>query len=184
MVRVKGENEIGLRSAYSKGSEGSRGKVLKMDRPAAGGFLSLTGLWPEGCGGGFAAILKKGGAASAAGCVEGLHRFAQGATAPTALRVVDCRRAAMLIKSALRDWLYESYILIRITVISHLRWLSPPFGALRHHLPPAVSVGRQKESAFMGRLGALLRPTCTSYAGCAQWTIKHREAISPYATLS
>ena len=21
----------------------------------------------------------------------------------------------------------------------------------------------------MGRLGALLRPTCTSYAGCAQW---------------
>ena len=31
------------------------------------------------------------------------------------------------------------------------------------------SVGRQKESAFMGRLGALLRPTCTSYAGCAQW---------------
>ena len=27
----------------SKGSEGSEGKVLKMDRPAAGGFLSLTG---------------------------------------------------------------------------------------------------------------------------------------------
>ena len=53
----------------------------------------------------------------------------------------------------------------------------PPFGALRHHLPPAVSVGRQKESAFMGRLGALLRPTCTSYAGYAQWTIKLREAI-------
>ena len=25
-------------------------KVLKMDRPLAGGFLSLTGLWPEGCG--------------------------------------------------------------------------------------------------------------------------------------
>ena len=54
-----------------KGSEGSEGKVLKMDRPAAGGFLSLTGLWPEGCGGGFAAIFK-GGAANAAGCVEGL----------------------------------------------------------------------------------------------------------------
>ena len=35
-----------------KGSEGSEGKVLKMDRPAAGGFLSLTGLWSEGCGGG------------------------------------------------------------------------------------------------------------------------------------
>ena len=84
----------------------------------------MTGLWPEGCGGGFAAIFK-GGAASAAGCVEGLHRFAQGATAPTALKVAHCRSAAMLIKSALRDWLYESYILIRITVISHLLWLSP-----------------------------------------------------------
>jgi len=32
-------------------------------------------------------ILKKG-RGSAAGCVEGLHRFAQGATAPAALRVV------------------------------------------------------------------------------------------------
>ena len=32
---------------------------------------------PEGCGGGFAA-----------GCVEGLHRFAQGATAALPLRVV------------------------------------------------------------------------------------------------
>ena len=31
----------------------------------------LTGLRPEGC-------------------VEGLHRFAQGATAPTALKVADC----------------------------------------------------------------------------------------------
>ena len=32
------------------GCEGSEGKVLKMDRPLAGGFLSLTGRWPEGCG--------------------------------------------------------------------------------------------------------------------------------------
>ena len=77
-----------------------------------------------------------------------------------------------------------------------------PFCGLRHHLPAplgsvsldsqsptapceyrslatAVSVGRQKESAFMGRLGALLRPTCTSYAGCAQWTIKLRKAVLP-----
>ena len=60
-----------------KGSEGSEGKVLKMDRPAAGGFLSLTGLWPEGCGGGFAAIFK-GGAANAAGCVEGLCSLRSG----------------------------------------------------------------------------------------------------------
>ena len=33
-------------------------KVLKMDRPAAGGFLSLTALRAEGYGGGFAAIFK------------------------------------------------------------------------------------------------------------------------------
>jgi hypothetical protein len=30
-------------SEGSEGSKGSEGKVLKMDRPAAGGFLSLTG---------------------------------------------------------------------------------------------------------------------------------------------
>ena len=48
-----------------------------------------------------------------------------GLTGPLAPRVADCRSAAMLIKSALRDWLYESYSLIRITMMSHLRWLSP-----------------------------------------------------------
>ena len=36
--------------SVARGSKGSEGKVLKMDRPLAGGFLSLTGLWPEGCG--------------------------------------------------------------------------------------------------------------------------------------
>ena len=34
-------------------------KVLKMDRPLAGGFLSLTAFQAEGCGGGFAASLLK-----------------------------------------------------------------------------------------------------------------------------
>ena len=43
---------------------------------------------------------------------------------------------AMLIKSALRIILSASYVTKSITSISHLRWLSP-FGALRHHLPPA-----------------------------------------------
>ena len=47
----------------------------------------------------------------------------------------------------------------------------PPFGT-SYHLPLRSSVGRQKESALMGRLGALFRPTCTSYAGCAQWDYK------------
>ena len=36
--------------SVARGSKGSEGKVLKMDRPLAGGFLSLTGLWPEGGG--------------------------------------------------------------------------------------------------------------------------------------
>ena len=38
---------------------------------------------------------------------------------------MDCRSAAMLIKSALRDWLSGSDGMISITSISHLRWLSP-----------------------------------------------------------
>ena len=33
--------------------------------------------------------------------------------------------APQFLKSALRDWLYESYSLIRITMMSHLRWLPP-----------------------------------------------------------
>ena len=53
----------------------------------------MTALRAEGCGGGFAADYKKRGRGSAAGCVEGLHRFAQGATAPAALKVVDFRSA-------------------------------------------------------------------------------------------
>ena len=65
-----------------------KGKVLKIDRPLAGGFVSLTG--------------------------------------PSAPRVVDCRSTAMLIKSALRDWLSMSYSMLRILVIGSLR--SPPKG--------------------------------------------------------
>ena len=38
--------------------------------------------------------------------------------------VVDA--APQFLKSALRDWLYESYSLIRITMMSHLRWLFFP----------------------------------------------------------
>ena len=95
-----------LRREGSEGSEGSEGKVLKMDRPAAGGFLSLTALRAEGCGLPCRAMLiksalrdllfcvigldwhsadwlaalatKKGGAADAAGCVEGLCSLRSG----------------------------------------------------------------------------------------------------------
>ena len=45
--------------------EGLWKKVLKMDRPLAGGFLSLTAFRAEGCGGALRAqILKKRGAPS------------------------------------------------------------------------------------------------------------------------
>ena len=67
----------------------------------------MTGLRPEGCG-----------RLSAAGCVP------TGGDSPNGLRVVVAATPQFL-KSALRDWLYESYSLIRITMMSHLRWLSP-----------------------------------------------------------
>ena len=66
-------------------------KVLKMNGPAAQGFLSLTALRAEGCGGGFAADFIKKGARLAPQVVQkGCVRFAQGATASAALKVVDC----------------------------------------------------------------------------------------------
>ena len=58
----------------------------------------MTAFQAEGCGGGFAADYKKGGAAGAAGCVEGLHRYAQGATAASPLRVVVAPFGAQIIK--------------------------------------------------------------------------------------
>ena len=36
-------------------------RVLRMDRPSAGGFLGLTALQAEGCGGGFAAVFYAAG---------------------------------------------------------------------------------------------------------------------------
>ena len=50
-----------------------------------------------------------------------------GAQGATALRAEGCgiARRAMSIKSALRDLLSVSYDMISITMMSHLRWLSP-----------------------------------------------------------
>ena len=75
--RDKSSN-LPLPNILYEGSKGSEGKVLKMDRPAAGGFLSLTAFQAEGCGGGFAADLKKRGAAGAAGWAEGLCSLRSG----------------------------------------------------------------------------------------------------------
>ena len=66
-----------------------KGRFLGLTGFTAGGFLSLTGLWPRGLWWRLTPqIIKKGGHGFAAGCVEGLHRFAQGATAALPLRVV------------------------------------------------------------------------------------------------
>ena len=56
----------------------------------------------------------------------------------TALRAEGCgiARRAMLIKSALRDWLSISYGMIGILVISHLRWLFPPLVPYGTTFPP------------------------------------------------
>ncbi len=64
-------------------------------------------LGPEGCGGGFAADYKKRGRGLRRRlCRRVVFAYAQGATAALPLRVADCRSAAMLIKSALRDLLF------------------------------------------------------------------------------
>ena len=124
-----------------------KGKVLKMDWPSAQGFLSLTALRAEGCGGGFAADYKKRGAAGAAGCLEGLHRSAQEATAPKALRVADCRSAAMLIKSALRINLSASYGKITI-LLNYLPSADTPPIRLRR-TSPRESVSHDSQVASL-----------------------------------
>ena len=67
---------------------------------------------------------------------------AQGATAPAALKVADCRSAAMLIKSALRDLLSVPYGMISILVIS--RYAVPPYPAAPD-FPPS---GGQNKSLY------------------------------------
>ena len=65
-----------------------------------------------------------------------------GLTGPLAPRVADCRSAAMLMKSALRDLLSASYGKITILVIS--RYAAPPYPAAPD-FPP--SGGQNKANA-------------------------------------
>ena len=103
-----------LRREGSEGSEGSKDS--------------------EGDGGGFAASFKEKGRGWRRGlCRRVVFAGAQGATAPAALKVADCRSAAMLIKSALRDWLSMSYGMISILLTGSLR--SPPPIRLRRTSP-------------------------------------------------
>ena len=73
-------------------------------------------------------------------------------TGPLAPRVVDCRSAAMLIKSALRDLVSVSYDKISITVMSHLRWLFSPLWCLT--APPSRPAGK-RVTRFSGRFAPL-----------------------------
>ena len=74
-------------------------------------------------------------------------------TGPLAPRVADCRSAAMLIKSALRDLLLVSYGKITILVIS--RCAAPPYPAAPD-FPPS---GGQNKSlyAFLQRHGSMAK---------------------------
>ncbi len=72
-------------------------------------------------------------------------------TGPLAPRVADCRSAAMLIKSALRDWLSGSDGMISITMMSHLRWLSPLWCLTA---PPSRPAGK-RVTRFSGRFAPL-----------------------------
>ena len=58
---------------------------------------------------------------------------------------------AMLIKSALRDWLSVSYGMISITMMSHLRWLFP---LLCLTAPPSRPAGK-RVTRFSGRFAPL-----------------------------
>ena len=57
-------------------------------------------------------------------------------TGPLAPRVVVSPSWAMSIKSALRDLLSVPYGIVSTTVISHLRWLSPPLVPYGTTFPP------------------------------------------------
>ena len=71
---------------------------------------------------------------------------------PFGPRVVVSPLRAMNIKSALRDWLYESYSMKSILVIGSLR--SPPYPAAPDF--PLSSVGQSKGRPFYGQVKGLL----------------------------
>ena len=65
---------------------------------------------------------------------------------------MDCRSAAMLMKSALRDLLSVSYSMKSILVIS--RYAAPPYPAAPDF--PRSSVGQSKGRPFYGQAKGLL----------------------------
>ena len=72
-------------------------------------------------------VLKKRGAADAAGCVEGLRRFRSGGNSACGAEGCGIAPWAMSMKSALRDLLSVPYGIVSILVIS--RCAAPPYPA-------------------------------------------------------
>ena len=91
-----------------------------------------------------ASFIKKGARLAPRVVQKGCVRFAQGATAPAALNVADCRSAAMLIKSTLRDLLSVSYGMKSILRMGSLR--SPPPIRLRRTSPYAGGRIKHRET--------------------------------------
>ena len=116
----------------SKKRAAARPRVQKVQKVQRVQRERLTGLRPEGCG-----------RLTAAGCV----RFAQRATALRA-EGSGLPLRAMLIKSALRDWLYGPYSLILILLTGSLR-SPPPIRAA-----PDFSTGK-RVTRFSGRFAPL-----------------------------
>ena len=87
-VKFYTKMKLGCEGHIQKVHRAQRGRFLRWTGPKAGGFLSLTGPSAPRVVVAASPQFLKGGAASAAGCVEGLHRFAQGATAALPLRVM------------------------------------------------------------------------------------------------
>ena len=97
-----------------------------------------------------AASFKKGGAAGAAGCVEGLCSLRSGDNSGSAAEGGGLPLRAMLIKSALRDWLSMSYGMISILLIGSLR--SPPPIRLRRTFPHPGDRIKHLEASLRKRL--------------------------------
>ena len=157
-----------------------------MDGPSAQGFLSLTAFQAEGCG-----IARR-----AMSFISRLRRSRQHRVSilsaylvhPFPLRGTSPQGETRV----LRDWLSVSYSIISTLVISRITtvhpfatsWPSSPKGDARSVTGLAFYITWHDKHSVIGSLRSPppfpLRGT-SPYAG---GRIKHREAISPYATLS
>ena len=121
----------------------------------------------EGDGGGFAASFKEKGRGWRRGlCRRVVFAGAQGATAPAALKVADCRSAAMLIKSALRDLLF--------CVIGHENNSADWLAALASPYPAAPDFPRKRGQNKTPRNTLFINDSavCTGYSATVE--VLHR----------